>query len=208
MAAGGLFAGIGSTVSTVDAPVSPTARIPAPREAPDGYLPATASPAPVVAASPTAASPTSTPAPTKPPARAPAPSTSARPSPAPTAAPGPAAQVVALTNEQRARHGCGPLRVDHRITAAAEGHSADMADAGYLAHDSRDGTGFDQRIRAEGYPAPGAENIARGQPDAATVVEAWMGSPGHRANILNCSLTTVGVGHDPRGNYWTQDFGR
>jgi uncharacterized protein YkwD len=136
----------------------------------------------------------------------PAPRTPAAPAPAPPS--GPAAQVVELTNQQRTRNGCGALRVDARITAAAQKHSADMSANGYFSHDSQDGRTFDQRIRAEGYPSPGAENIAQGQRSAAEVVQAWMNSPGHRRNILDCSLTTIGVGWASTGNYWTQDFGR
>ena len=81
-----------------------------------------------------------------------------------------------------------------------------MAAQGYFAHDSRDGRDFTDRITAAGYDSPGAENIAMGQPDAATVVQDWMESPGHRKNILDCSLTTIGVGL--ADGYWTQDFGR
>lgn len=133
--------------------------------------------------------------------------------PAAAAAPGASAglsgelaRVVALTNAERAAAGCGALRADPRISAAAQGHSEDMARQGYFAHDSRDGRDFADRITAAGYPSPGAENIAMGQPDAATVVQDWMESPGHRRNILDCSLTTIGVGES--GGYWTQDFGR
>ncbi|WP_337830222.1 CAP domain-containing protein [Pseudonocardia sp. TMWB2A] len=116
------------------------------------------------------------------------------------------ARVVELTNAERAAAGCGALRADPRISAAAQGHSEDMAAQGYFAHDSRDGRDFADRITAAGYDSPGAENIAMGQPDAATVVQDWMESPGHRKNILNCSLTTIGVGL--ADGYWTQDFGR
>ncbi|NMH95012.1 CAP domain-containing protein, partial [Pseudonocardia bannensis] len=135
-------------------------------------------------------------------------STPTRPVPPAAANGGLSAQVVILTNEQRARAGCRALRVDDRITAAAQKHSADMATHEYFSHTGRNGSSFGDRVRAEGYPSPGAENIAQGQPTASRVVEAWMNSPGHRANILDCSLITIGVGHDARGDYWTQDFGR
>lgn len=137
----------------------------------------------------------------------PAPRSASKPA-APAPALGPAAQVVDLTNQQRASNGCGALRVDARITAAAQKHSADMSANDYFSHDSQDGRTFDQRIRAEGYPSPGAENIAAGQPTAAAVVDDWMNSPGHRRNILDCSLSTIGVGYVADGDYWTQDFGR
>lgn len=119
---------------------------------------------------------------------------------------GAAARVVELTNAERTQAGCSALTVDPRITAAAQAHSEDMAARGYFAHDSQDGRDFADRITAAGYDAPGAENIAMGQQDAADVVQDWMESPGHRANILNCSLTTIGVGL--ADGYWTQNFGR
>ncbi|MFD0328838.1 CAP domain-containing protein [Streptacidiphilus monticola] len=55
----------------------------------------------------------------------------------------------------------------------------------------------------------GGENIARGQQTPAAVMDAWMHSPGHRANILNCSYHSLGVGayFAPGGPWWTQDFG-
>jgi uncharacterized protein YkwD len=114
---------------------------------------------------------------------------------------------VALTNEARAAAGCGPLRVDDRITAAAQAHSDDMAANGYFSHDSQDGRSFADRIRAAGYPSPGAENIAQGQRSAQAVHQAWMNSAGHRANILNCGLTAIGVGLHQGTWTWTQDFG-
>lgn len=83
-----------------------------------------------------------------------------------------------------------------------------MAENDYFSHTSRDGRSFVDRIRAAGHPSPGAENIAYGYSDGASVVEGWMNSPGHRRNIMNCSLTAIGVGFAGRGNYWTQNFGR
>ncbi|GAA1400687.1 hypothetical protein GCM10009613_57870 [Pseudonocardia kongjuensis] len=129
-----------------------------------------------------------------------------RPVPAAAGLTGQLALVVELTNVERAAAGCSALRVDPRINAAAQGHSEDMAANGYFSHDSRDGRDFADRMTAAGYPSPGAENIAAGQPDAATVVADWMASPGHRKNILDCSLSTIGVGL--AGGYWTQNFGR
>ncbi|WP_231974000.1 CAP domain-containing protein [Pseudonocardia sp. HH130630-07] len=117
-----------------------------------------------------------------------------------------AAQVVELTNAERRQAGCPALRADARITAAAQGHSEDMAEGRYFDHSSQDGRDFADRMTASGYDSPGAENIAQGQPDAASVVAAWMDSPGHRRNILDCSLSTIGVGLSD--GYWTQNFGR
>jgi uncharacterized protein YkwD len=119
------------------------------------------------------------------------------------------ATVAQLTNRERAKAGCGPLRVDARLRTAARRHSADMAARDYFSHDAPDGSTFVDRIKAAGYLSPGAENIAKGHPTAAAVMAGWMKSPGHRANILNCDLRAIGVGaHFAAGGpWWTQDFG-
>jgi uncharacterized protein YkwD len=87
-----------------------------------------------------------------------------------------------------------------------------MARFGYMSHTGHDGSGPAQRIRAAGYQITGAwaENIARGYPSPAAVMDGWLNSPGHRANIVNCSLRAIGVGvvRSTGGRlYWTQDFG-
>ena len=128
--------------------------------------------------------------------------------PRPATAAGPAAAVVAATNAERRQAGCPELETDSQITAAAQGHASDMAGNDYFAHDSQDGRTFDERITDAGYPSPGGENIAFGQQTGEEVVRAWMGSPPHRRNILDCSFATIGVGYDGRGDYWVQDFGR
>jgi uncharacterized protein YkwD len=120
-------------------------------------------------------------------------------------------QVVQLVNAQRARVGCRALVVDARLARAAQAHSADMANRRYFSHTSLDGRTFVQRIRAQGYPGTRlGENIAAGYRTPSAVMTAWMKSPGHRANILNCRFTAIGVGYatgGPYGTYWTQDFG-
>ena len=150
---------------------------------------------------------------------APAPSrTGPRPNPpAPSTAPAPSGgvttQVVTLTNAERAKAGCGPLTVNATLTAVAQAHSQDMATNNYFDHNSQDGrTPFD-RMTAAGYRySTAAENIAAGQRTPQDVMTAWMNSPGHRANILNCALKQIGVGYatgssSQYGVYWTQDFG-
>jgi uncharacterized protein YkwD len=115
-----------------------------------------------------------------------------------------------LTNKQRALHGCKALRVDVRLTTAARAHSAYMGQSGAFSHIGRAGSTFDARIKAAHYPAPGGENIAFGYRTGLDVVKAWLASPEHRANLLNCSFATVGVGatYAKSGNvYYTQDFG-
>lgn len=120
------------------------------------------------------------------------------------------AKAFELTNAERAANGCPALAADDRLAIAARAHSADMAAQDYFDHVSQDGRSFVDRVKAAGHPAPGAENIAAGQRTAEAVIKGWMDSPGHRANILNCKLKTLGVGMARGGSYgiyWTQNFG-
>jgi uncharacterized protein YkwD len=116
-------------------------------------------------------------------------------------------QVVDLVNGVRADSGCQPLKVDPKLAQAAQEHSTDMAERNYFDHTTPEGLTFADRIVNAGYPTPGAENIAVGQQNADEVMQGWMNSDGHRANILNCDLHTIGVGLAEDGMYWTQDFG-
>ncbi|MEU8246970.1 CAP domain-containing protein [Nonomuraea sp. NPDC048916] len=120
-----------------------------------------------------------------------------------------AARVVSLTNAARAKHGCGPLRVDGRLTRAARAHSLEMARSGRFAHDSPDGRSPWDRMESAGYRAGAAENIGRGYSSAEEAVRGWLDSRDHRQNILNCRITAIGVGvvAGPGGPWWTQDFG-
>jgi uncharacterized protein YkwD len=120
------------------------------------------------------------------------------------------AKVVVLVNAARADAGCGPVRRDPRLDDASLAHSEDMIARDYFSHTTPDGVSPWDRAKAAGYDVPTGENIALGQPDADTVMEAWMNSEGHRANILNCSSKAIGVGLalDSSGTpYWTQMFG-
>jgi uncharacterized protein YkwD len=85
-----------------------------------------------------------------------------------------------------------------------------MAARNYFSHESPEGEGPSDRAAAAGYDGYRAENIATGQSTADEVVAAWMNSPGHRRNILDCQSVAVGLGvaDSPRGLYWTQMFGR
>ncbi|MFE1879222.1 CAP domain-containing protein [Streptomyces diastatochromogenes] len=119
------------------------------------------------------------------------------------------AQVLKLVNEERAKVGCSALAANSSLTKLAEAFSDDMAARNFFDHTDPDGaTPWDRAAKA-GITDLGGENIARGQADAAAVMEAWMASPGHRANILNCDFKTLGVGVHlgPGGPWWTQDFG-
>lgn len=120
------------------------------------------------------------------------------------------AQVVALVNQERAKAGCGALTEDPLLEKAAQDHSDDMAARAFFDHTNPDGADPGQRITAAGYKwSTYGENIAQGQQTAEAVMESWMNSPGHRANILNCSFKDIGVGiHKGSGGpWWTQDFG-
>lgn len=114
-------------------------------------------------------------------------------------------KVLALTNAARKKAGCKPLKGNKRLALAARRHSKDMAVKKYFSHTSKDGSSPWDRIRRTGYKNPGAENIAYGYPSAQAVMKGWMNSSGHRANILNCGLKSLGVGKYK--TYWTQDFG-
>ncbi|HEY9418297.1 MAG TPA: CAP domain-containing protein [Pseudonocardia sp.] len=121
---------------------------------------------------------------------------------------GPAAQVVALTNAQRVKAGCKPLKVDSRLNLSAQRHSADMARRNYFEHEDPEGHDFADREKAARFTGDsGGENIAMGQTSAAEVMNDWMNSPGHRRNILDCSFTLIGIGYVANGHYWTQNFG-
>jgi uncharacterized protein YkwD len=144
------------------------------------------------------------------PAPAPAPAAAAAPAPpaAPPAASGVEEQVLALVNQERAAAGCGALVADSGLAGVARAHSADMRDRDFFDHTNPDGLDPFDRASAAGQTAY-AENIARGQDDAAAVMASWMDSPGHRRNILDCDLTRLGVGvaEGSGGPWWTQLFG-
>jgi uncharacterized protein YkwD len=110
-------------------------------------------------------------------------------------------------NTARATAGCAALAADGGLAGVARAHSEDMRDRGFFSHDNPDGLDPFQRAERAGLSAR-AENIAVGQRDAAEVMADWMSSPGHRANILDCSLTRLGVGMatGAAGPWWTQLF--
>jgi uncharacterized protein YkwD len=119
------------------------------------------------------------------------------------------AAVLALVNQARAAAGCGAVTADPALAAVARAHSADMRDRDYFAHTSPEGLSPFDRAEQAGIDYSRAENIAYGQADAAAVMKAWLESPGHRANILDCELTKLGVGvaEGTGGPWWTQLFG-
>lgn len=116
-------------------------------------------------------------------------------------------QVIDLTNQERAKNGLPALNLDAQLSKAARAKSVDMQTNKYFSHTSPTyGSPFDM-MKQFGVSYRGAgENIAMGQRSPQEVVNSWMNSSGHRANILNKSFTHIGVGHAANGNYWTQMF--
>lgn len=118
--------------------------------------------------------------------------------------------VLRLVNQERAKAGLSALSLDKRLNRAAQKKSEDMRDKNYFDHQSPTyGSPFDL-MRSEGinYTTAG-ENIAAGQQSAEAVMESWMNSSGHRANILNAKYKYLGVGlalGGRYGTYWTQEF--
>ncbi|WP_097992825.1 CAP domain-containing protein [Streptomyces sp. f51] len=143
-----------------------------------------------------------------PPKTSAAPLPSKKPSPSPTDASA-RSEVLALVNQERAKVGCSPLSTSAPLTSLAQNFSEDMAARGFFDHTDPDGdTPWDRAAQA-GVQGLAAENIARGQADAQAVMEGWMNSEGHRANILNCDYKTIGIGvHEGSGGpWWVQNFG-
>ncbi|MBT2641649.1 sporulation protein [Bacillus sp. ISL-41] len=174
-------------------------------------------------AKPNVQEPVKTPAPTnvqepvKAPAPAPAPAPAQEPAKAPAQEPAAAPvssavsayeqKVVELTNQERAKNGLKPLALDTELSKVAREKSRDMQNKGYFSHTSPTyGSPFDMMKKFGISYRSAGENIAMGQRTPEEVVNAWMNSSGHRANILNSSYTHIGVGHIATGNYWTQMF--
>jgi len=112
---------------------------------------------------------------------------------------------VAAMNEHRIEMGCDPLRWNPRAADVATAHSRDMVERGFFAHANPEGQGPADRLSAAGIDYRSvAENIAMGFPTGASVLQAWLGSSGHRANIERCALTEHGVGLE--GTHWTHIF--
>ncbi|MBV7699782.1 CAP domain-containing protein [Streptomyces sp. TRM70350] len=122
-----------------------------------------------------------------------------------------AADVIDLTNHERAHAGLPPLGPDPVLAGAAQAHSADMVARDFYSHTAPDGRQPWDRAAAAGSTRRSiGENIACGQRSPTEVVTGWMNSPGHRANILKPGFTHIGIGFacgGRAGTYWTQLFG-
>jgi uncharacterized protein YkwD len=116
-----------------------------------------------------------------------------------------AENVTALMNSYRAEAGMGPLRLDTKLTRAAESRMQDMIDGAWWSHESPEGTPPFVWITAADYNyVAAAENLAAGFETAKLLVESWIESPGHRANILNplyadCGIAIIEGRTDRRG---------
>lgn len=116
-------------------------------------------------------------------------------------------EVIRLVNEIRVQNGLSALDTNWELSRVARYKSQDMVSNHYFSHTSPTyGSPF-QMIKSFGltYRSAG-ENIAYGQTTPQAVVNAWMKSSGHRANILNSSYKQIGVGYVANGHYWTQLF--
>jgi uncharacterized protein YkwD len=133
------------------------------------------------------------------------------PAPAPSSV---SSALVDRTNAERTGAGLATLRADSRLMQAAQIHAEQMAAAGRMEHTLPDARypRLEDRLAAVAYRWQAiGENVAAGQRDAAQVVQDWMGSSGHRANILNANFTEMGAGYIVDGSgrtYWVQVFAR
>ena len=130
-------------------------------------------------------------------------------------------RVVALVNEARSQgRRCGserfaaapPLRISSELTDAAEAHAQDMARRKFFEHRGSDGSEPKDRVARAGYRhSLTGENIALGPESAEEVVDGWLHSPGHCANIMEPRFRDIGIGLSTgkkRGQiYWVQEFG-
>jgi len=125
------------------------------------------------------------------------------------------ARILELVNRKRAAAGVAPLKLSGRLAVAARGHSYDMALRHYFSHNSADGVSAEQRIRGSGidYAEMGENIYVDDLPDPDRLperaVDGWMGSPGHRKNMLSPGFNETGVGIARAADgsaYITQDF--
>ncbi|MCT4601279.1 MAG: CAP domain-containing protein [Marinifilum sp.] len=93
-----------------------------------------------------------------------------------------------------------------KLEQAALNHSKDMYENDYFSHKSPEGSTLTKRLQKVEYSySTAGENIARGYTSEQQVMNGWLNSQGHCANIMNASFKEMGVARV--GNYWTQNFG-
>jgi uncharacterized protein YkwD len=123
----------------------------------------------------------------------------------------PTQQVVSLTNAQRAANSQRALTINAQLTYAAQAHANDQANRDTMTHTGSDGSNAGTRIQRSNYPVRNwGENVAAGYTDPTTLVNAWMASPTHRANIVSGNFTQIGVAvaYAADGTaYWAMELG-
>ncbi|EDX84219.1 SCP-like extracellular protein, putative [Synechococcus sp. PCC 7335] len=127
-------------------------------------------------------------------------------------------EVLELTNNFRQQNGLKPLVLDQNLEKAADSHTQAMANDDFFSHTGKDGSKPWDRAKKAGYESGFVgENIAAGYGTPKAVVDGWIDSPGHRANMLDSDYNEIGLGHyfleNDTGsvnynNYWTQLFGK
>jgi len=196
-------------LETIQKPVQPTTTKPAQPTTTKPAQPTTAKPAQPTTAKPVQPTTAKPVQPTTAKPAQPATAKPAQPTPAPSTSTLSAYEqkVVTLTNQERAKQGLPALKVDSALSKVARIKSQDMYNANYFSHTSPTyGSPFDMMKRFGISYRTAGENIAMGQKTPEAVVQAWMNSAGHRANILNSSYTHIGIGYVAGKNIWTQQF--
>lgn len=119
-------------------------------------------------------------------------------------------QVLQLVNSEREKAGLQPLKMSEELRSIANLKARDMADKNYFSHDSPTyGSPFEMLQKFGVHYRAAGENIAAGQQTPQQVMQSWMNSSGHRANILNANFDTIGIGVYKGGSYgiyWVQLF--
>jgi uncharacterized protein YkwD len=121
-----------------------------------------------------------------------------------------AAEILRLVNAERSKAGCSALSSESHLDAAAQKHTDLQAEKNTMSHQLPGEASMGDRVTAAGYKWRGlGENVAAGYTSAESVMDGWMNSPGHKANILNCGFEELGVGRAKSSSgtlYWTQVF--
>lgn len=118
-----------------------------------------------------------------------------------------ATKVLELVNAERAKQGLNALQLDASVSKVAQTKAQDMSSNNYFSHTSPTyGSPFDMLKQFGVSYSSAGENIAQGYTTPEAVVQGWMNSAGHRANILNAKFTHMGIGYSTSGNYWAQMF--
>ncbi len=190
---------VSTTAVSTTTPQPSSTTVPAPTSTPTTA--AAPPPAPAVTTAPAPAPETTSPPPPPPP-----------PPPAPVASGGStSSQAIELANQQRAAAGLPALASSGVLNGAAAQHSADQAGRDRMGHDGSDGSSVGDRVAANGGGfSTWGENVAYGYGSASAVIDGWMGSSGHRANMLNPAFTQVGVAYAESAGgtlYWTMVLG-